>query len=122
ILSAGKNRAHTLSGEPMDSTYSANKAMEQYEEAAQRYQRIRELDEKVRSYSRLLEQYNENNYYDSLIAYEQLKELDYGNMDEKSYRQLSKAAGGLLPPGHNKRFISGLTSLDAGVFSKQVSS
>ncbi len=128
ILSAGEKKMSTLPGNPADSIGAAEKALEarqaateRYRKAAEKYRRIRELEEKVQHYKNLLAQYRENNYYDSLMAYESLKDLDYGSMDDKSYRQLSKAAGSLLPPGDNKKFISGLKSLDAGIFSKQVS-
>lgn len=131
ILLAGEKKINnTLSqpGNPADSSMAVEKAqetqqaaMERYRKAAEKYQRIRELEEKVQHYKNLLAQYRENNYYDSLMAYEQLKDLDYTSMDDKSYQQLSKAAGSLLPPGDNKKFISGLKSLDAGIFSKQVS-
>lgn len=70
----------------------------------------------------LLEQYRDNNYIDSVVAYDKIKNIADGKGDEKSYKQLVKSASGLLPEGSAKKFITGLTNLDAGIINKRISS
>lgn len=95
---------------------SANKI---YQKALKKYQRLQELEKQGRKYYALLEQYRNTNYFDSTIGYNELKNLD--NADAMTYKQLAKKASGLLPEGKVKRFVTGLTSLDIGIFPKEVS-
>lgn len=107
----------------IETELNANKqrVVQQYEAVMQKYEQIKELEEKVEHYKHMLEQYSQNNFYDSVMAYERLKDIKDKPLDETSYKSLSKSAGSLLPEGDSKKFISGLTSLDLGIFSKQVS-
>jgi len=95
-------------------------AQQLYEKAMDKYRKIQELEQKMQKYYTLLEQYENNNYFDSVLAYDKIKDLD--NADGKTYKQLAKSASGLLPEGSAKKFITGLTNLDAGIISKDVSS
>lgn len=96
-------------------------AMQRYNKAMDKYRQVEELEKKIQHYQTLLEQYRNNNYFDSVMAYDKLKDINSGSVEEKSYKQLSKSAGNLLPEGESKTFIAGLTSLDAGIFSRQIS-
>lgn len=91
----------------------------EYQAAALKYQRIQELEKKIQHYQTLLDEFDKNKYLDSALVYDRLK--DIGDMDSKSYKQLSKSAEGLLPEHHQKKFITGLTSMDLGIFPKQLS-
>ncbi|MNS22963.1 hypothetical protein D3C72_547680 [compost metagenome] len=83
------------------------------------YNKIQALEEKIRRYEKLVQQYKQNLHYDSLLAYDQLKDLN--NIDKMSYKDISRKAAGLLPEGKAKTFIAGLTSFDAGIFPKYIS-
>jgi hypothetical protein len=118
----------SLSGSSKNARDSKSKALEARQEAKERYgkavdkyKRIQQVEGKIQHYNTLLQRYRDNNYYDSLVAYSRLKSIDHESLNEKSYKQLSKSASSLLPPGDNKTFIAGLTSLDIGIFSKQIS-
>ncbi|MBS1778741.1 MAG: hypothetical protein JST70_05415 [Bacteroidetes bacterium] len=97
-------------------------AVEKYNSAMRKYRRLQQLEKKVEYYSTLLRQCNNNNYFDSVIAYDNLKKVTDENVDGKSYKQLAKSAKGFLPDDKYKSFVSGLNSFDIGIFSKQVSS
>lgn len=99
---------------------AAQTAKADYDKAIEKYQRIQELEKKIRHYNQLLTQYNENLRLDSMIAYDKLKDIDDG-AEDMSYRRLAKSAQSLMPPGENKTALAGLTHLDIGIFSKQVS-
>ncbi len=81
---------------------------------------VEEMDKKITKYKTLLNQYENTNHFDSLLAHS--KTNDAGNTDNLSYKQLAKKGVNLLPDGKAKGFIAGLTSLDAGMFSKDESS
>ena len=96
-------------------------AKEKYNKVAAQYARIQELDTKIKQYSSLLERYHNNVQLDSLVGYDKLKGVGDGASEDMSYRQLLKAAKGILPAGETNRFITGLSNLDLGIFSKKVS-
>lgn len=96
--------------------------MQLYQRAMKKYEQIQELEKKARKYYALLEQYQNNTYFDSVMAYDQLKDVSNGTADEKTYKQLVKSAGNLLPEGKAKQFVTGVTSLDAGIINKEISS
>jgi hypothetical protein len=93
-----------------------------YNKALRKYEQIQELETRIRKYYTLLEQYRNNNYFDSVLAYDKIKNISDGTSDEKTYKELAKSASNLLPEGTAKKFITGLTNLDAGIINKQVSS
>jgi len=74
---------------------------------------------RIRKYEALLAQYKNANYFDSLVGYSKLKDLDE---EALSYRQLSRKAEGILPDGKSRSFLTGITHIDAGIFSKEISS
>ncbi|WP_222165888.1 hypothetical protein [Edaphocola aurantiacus] len=108
-LAAAKAKAQALQA----------KATAQYAKAMEYYNKIQALEEKIRRYEKLVQQYKQNLHYDSLLAYDQLKDLK--DLDQMSYKDMAKKAAGLLPEGKAKTFIAGLTSFDAGIFPKYVS-
>lgn len=97
-------------------------AKQRYQKVLEKYQKIEEIEQKVKQYEKMLKQYQENNFYDSIIAYDKLEGLKNKSLDETTYKSLAKSAAPLLPEGESKKFMSGLTTLDIGIFSKQISS
>ena len=95
---------------------SANKI---YQKALKRYERLVALEQTGRKYYALVEQYRNTNYVDSAFGYDKLKNLD--KADAMTYKQLAKSAAGLLPEGKVKKFVTGLTNLDLGIFPKDLS-
>lgn len=96
-------------------------AAAKYASTVEKFRKIEELEGRITHYEQLLEQYSNSKDLDSMIAYEKVKDIDYETASEMSYKQLSKSAGSLLPPGDRKKFISGLTTLDLGIFTKEIS-
>ncbi len=120
-------RDHAMhSGAAGELNNTAAKALEQkekaeaaYAKALEQYNRIQALEQKIRKYQTLLEQYRNTARYDSLLAYSKMKDLK--NMDEASYKDLAKRASGILPDSKAKGILTGLTNFDAGMFPKYVS-
>ncbi len=83
-------------------------------------QQVEEMEKKITKYKTLLNQYENTNHFDSLLGYSKTKDAE--NADNLSYKQLAKKGANLLPDGKAKGFITGITSLDAGMFSKDASS
>lgn len=108
-LAAAKEKAQALQA----------KVTETYAKAMEYYNKILALEEKIKRYEKLVQQYKQNLHYDSLLAYDQLKDLK--DLDKMSYKDMAKKAAGLLPEGKARTFIAGLTSFDAGIFPKYVS-
>ena len=98
---------------------TADSANRIYRKALKKYERLVELEQKAQKYYALVEQYRNTNYIDSAAGYAKLADMD--NADGTTYKQLAKSAVGLLPEGKVKKFATGLTSLDAGIFPKEVS-
>lgn len=88
-------------------------------QAMEKYQRIVELQAKITHYETLLNQYKNNLYFDSVLAYDKIQDLK--DIDGMSNKDLAKKASALLPEGKAKGFVAGLTSFDAGMFSKSLS-
>ena len=99
-----------------------DRIMQLYGKAIKKYQQIQELEVKAQKYYILLEQYENNSYFDSVLAYDRLKDVSNGSAGEMTYKQLVKSASNLLPDGKAKEFITGVTHLDAGIINKEVSS
>lgn len=85
-----------------------------------RYDQLKGVQEKVGKYSTLLAQYSDGLYLDSAIHGTKLQALAADK--DASYKDMAKAASGLLPEGKAKRFASGLTNLEAGILNKYESS
>lgn len=119
LISSYKKR---LTDSLSQATSKKDDAMQQYEKAMDKYEKIQELEKRTQHYRTLLDQYRNNNYFDSVMAYDKLKDINSGSLEDKSYRELAKSAAGFLPEGEASKFITGLTNLDAGIFSKQISS
>ena len=87
-----------------------------YGKILKKYNELKALQAKYEKYNTLLSQYKNTSYFDSLLAYDKVKDLqDYENM---SYKDMAKTAGSMLPEGKIKKFTTGLTNLDIGIFSK----
>ena len=77
------------------------------------------LDKKIEKYRVLIAQNENTNHFDSLVGYDKTKELT--NQSDASYRQMVKKSSNLLPDGEVKKFVTGLSSFDAGMFPKMES-
>ncbi|KAK6025908.1 hypothetical protein OSTOST_08175 [Ostertagia ostertagi] len=100
-------------------TRLADSATRIYQKALQQYERLVTLEQQARKYAGLVAQYRNTNYFDSTLGYAQLQDLEHA--DGATYKQLARKASGLLPEGKVKRFATGLTNLDLGIFPKEVS-
>ena len=94
-------------------------AEEIYAKAMKQYNRIIELEQKMKKYQTLLQQYKKTLQFDSLMAYDKIKDLK--NVENMSYKDMVKKASGILPEGKAKSAVAGLTNLDAGMFPKYIS-
>ncbi len=79
---------------------------------------IGELDKKIVKYKTLLKQNENIKYFDSAVVYS--KTVDILTKD-LSVKQMAKRSSDLFPDGTSKKISSGLTSFDAGIFSKSAS-
>ncbi len=95
------------------------KVSERLSKATATYQKIIALQEKIGKYKKMLEQYKQVLKYDTLLAYNKLEHLQ--DPDKMSYKDMVKSAANILPNGKTKSFMTGLTNLDAGIFSKSLS-
>ena len=91
-------------------------ALKKKEQIEKKYKELEALDKKIEKYKSLLEQNRNNNYFDSAVAYSKIHTQDYTGPE--SYKQLLKKSSDILPEGSAKKFVSGLTNVDAGMFSK----
>jgi len=125
IANARKEQAGLKNDSPIDSTSKEAIAKEQhirdsvenkYKQAQDKYKILLALEQKITKYQTLLTQNKNVNYFDSALAYDKMKGLnDPGQM---TYKQMAKKADNLLPEGNVKKFATGLTSFDAGMFPK----
>ncbi|WP_118953404.1 hypothetical protein [Taibaiella helva] len=115
----GTGAAGTLKDKAGEAQALREKAESEYTHALEQYNRVLELERKIKKYQGLLEQYRNTMHYDSLLAYSQLKDLK--NLDGASYKDIAKRASGILPESKTKSLITGLTNFDAGMFPKYVS-
>jgi len=122
IDSTGADSSQVVSGarRAQDrATRLADSANRVYQKALQQYERLVTLEQQARKYAGLVAQYRNTNYFDSTLGYAQLQDLEHA--DGATYKQLARKASGLLPEGKVKRFATGLTNLDLGIFPKEVS-
>ena len=98
----------------------ADSANRIYQKALKKYQRLVALEQTAEKYYKLIDQYKNTSYFDSTLGYDKMKDFD--KQDVSTYKQMAKAASGLLPEGKAKKFITGLTNLDLGIFPKELSS
>ena len=84
-------------------------------EIEKRQKQYRELQAKYTKYKALLEQYQTQLHLDSVANYAQIEKLKSSDL---SYKEMAKAAEGLLPEGQVKTFVSGLTHLEAGILDR----
>jgi len=118
-------RAANLSGADTSAaaerlTVAHDKALARRAEAQKRYAELVALREKIARYQTLLTQYQQGLQLDSAIDGTKLQALS--ERPNASYKDMAKAAAGLLPEGQSKRFASGLTHLEAGILNKYESS
>ncbi len=102
-----------------DASEKKVKALKKKEQIEKKYRELEALDKKIEKYKALLEQNKNNNYFDSAVAYSKIRTEDYNS--PASYKQLVKKSSDILPDGAAKKFVSGLTNIDAGMFSKYAS-
>ncbi len=95
-----------------------NKSKEEKASIEKKQKQIEELDKRIQKYKTLLAQSENTNRFDSLLGYSKTKDVDGGNM---TYKQMAKKSTNLLPDGKAKGFVSGITSMDAGMFNKEES-
>ncbi len=95
---------------------SSGKVASSKQKLLEKYQRLEALERKIEKYSALLQQYNDQVLVDSIQNYSKLQKLD--NKEDVSYKDMAKAAIGLLPDGKVSRFIAGLTKLDIGILNQ----
>ena len=119
--STGKGKAAIAKAQAAEARAKAidDSANHIYQRALKRYEQMEALEKKIAKYEGLIDQYKNTSYFDSALAYSKVQNLKGG--DQATYKQLAKSASGLLPEGKAKSFITGLTSLDAGIFPKYVS-
>lgn len=89
------------------------------DEQLQRSKKIAELDKKISRYKTLLDQNKNAQYFDSTLGYSKTK--DIGKINDLSYKQMAKLGTNMLPDGQAKKFLSGVTRMDAGMFPKDES-
>lgn len=92
------------------------KLLEDKEKLQKEYQKIKVINDKIFQYKNLLDQYKRKVYLDSAINYKKIENL--AAEKDLSYKELSKAASGLLPEGRVKKLATGLTSFDMGIINK----
>ena len=86
---------------------------------SEKQKEITALDKKIEKYQLLLAQSENTNRFDSLVGYDKTKDLS--KQSDMSYRKMVKQSSDLLPDGEAKRFVTGLSSFDAGMFPKMES-
>ena len=114
VITSLENRKSSLERvkDPGENKINANGTNEKKE-------KIEELDSKISKYKNLLSQSRNVNFFDSSQVYSKTKDIN--KLDGLSEKQLLKRGGDLFPEGKAKSFLAGLTSLDAGMFSKNES-
>ena len=90
-----------------------------YQTSLIRYQQLLRLEAKIKSYSNLLQQYQNTHYFDSVLGYAKLKE--FSKLKDMNAKELSNSAASFLPDGQAKKVITGLNNFDLGVFSNYIS-
>ncbi|MBX9449210.1 MAG: hypothetical protein KL787_05615 [Taibaiella sp.] len=90
-----------------------------YQQALVYYEKLEELNRLVEKYRNLKQQLTEKLLLDSLQVYEQIRDLE--DVEQLTNKDMIRKASDLFPDGKAKSFLSGLTNLEAGIFSKYVS-
>lgn len=85
-------------------------------ELKSKYERLTETQQKINKYTALIRQYKDQLTLDSGLVYGKLEKLQHA--DDASYKDMAKAASGLLPEGRAKKFIYGITHLDIGIINQ----
>jgi hypothetical protein len=121
VQSAGATKAGQTAGARVEQLKKAKRsAAEIYAKSMERYHKIMELERKIKRYQSLLEQYKNTAHYDSLLAYDKIKDMK--DLESMSYKDMAKRAAHLLPEGKTKNLVTGLTHFDAGMFPQYISS
>ena len=113
VESGGKNDDLARAAKTKDSVEKI------YQDLERKYQKAQELEEKYQKYTKLLDQYKNTMYFDSAVALSKIAEV--GNTDDLSYKELVKKSSGILPDTKVNSFITGITNVDIGTFSKDLS-
>lgn len=90
------------------------------EKIRERYAQLQALQQKSQKYQALVDQYRNGLSLDSALHYAKLEKLTQNK--DASYKDMAKAAAGLLPEGKVKRFTTGLTHFEAGILNRYESS
>lgn len=90
-----------------------------YQAAMKKYEAAMEVYHKYQKYESMVNQYQNSQLFDSLATYDKVKGLK--NYEDMSYKDMAKQASSLLPEGKAKKFITGLTEFELGMFSKYTS-
>lgn len=103
-------------GKQSKASEQKEKLQKNKKDITERYRQIVALQEKADKYYKLLENYRTKTHLDSAINYKKMAGLD--GKEAPTYKDMSKAAVGILPEGKTKTFITGLTNFDAGIINK----
>lgn len=87
-----------------------------YAKVMKRYNELKQAQEKYTKYSSLVKQYKNTAMFDSILGYNKIKHID--KYQDMTYKDMAKAATNLLPDGKIKRFATGITNFNVGMFSK----
>lgn len=115
---AGKQTDSTVAGDKLQK--ARNAIGKDREQIKKQYDRLVKIQQLYMKYMTLLNQYKEQLHMDSALVYNKLESLSKDK--DASYKDMLKAASGLLPEGKVKQFASGLTSFDAGIINQYTSS
>lgn len=80
---------------------------------------IEDIDKKIEKYKTLLAQQKNSNYFDSSLVYDKLKKI--GDTKDMSYKKMVKNGSGILPENKAKGLLTGVTTIDIGMFPKYTS-
>ena len=91
------------------------KAMDGIEALQKRQAEYQNLAQKAEKYRGLLERYQTQLHLDSGLNYNRISEVAGKDW---SYKEMSKAAAGLMPEGKARRALTGVTHLEAGILDR----
>jgi hypothetical protein len=103
-------------GKQSKASEKKQKLQKNRKDVTERYRQIVALQERADKYYKLLENYRTKTHLDSAINYKKMAGLE--EQGDPTYKDMSKAAVGILPEGKTKNFITGLTNFDAGIINK----
>lgn len=116
MMKKGLGAVDSSVGNNSAASVQKEKIRQDKEKLNQRIHRLQETDKKIEKYKRLIAQYNDQSYFDSVMNYSKVEKLR--KYDDPSYKKMCKAASGLLPDGKVSRFLTGITNLDVGIINK----